>query len=100
MLATGGGAFMDAQTRAAIRARATSVWLRCPIPVLVARTAGRTHRPLLNAGNPAEILEKLSAIRNPVYGLADIIVDGSEDPPHVTTPMSPAPSRAPATAPR
>ncbi|HTQ72217.1 MAG TPA: 3-dehydroquinate synthase [Acidocella sp.] len=85
VLATGGGAFMDEQTRAAIRQRATSVWLRCPIPVLVQRTAGRTHRPLLNAGNPAEILEKLSALRSPVYALADIIVDGSEDPPHVTT---------------
>lgn len=85
VLATGGGAFMDEQTRAAIRERATSVWLRCPIPVLVKRTAGRTHRPLLNAGNPAEILEKLSAVRSPVYALADIIVDGSEDPPHVTT---------------
>lgn len=85
VLATGGGAFMDPETREAIRARATSVWLRCPIPVLVQRTAGRTHRPLLNTGNPAEILEKLSAVRSPVYALADIIVDGSEDPPHVTT---------------
>ncbi|MDE2238517.1 MAG: 3-dehydroquinate synthase [Rhodospirillales bacterium] len=85
VLATGGGAFMDAETRAVIRERATSVWLRCPIPVLVQRTAGRTHRPLLNAGNPAEILERLSALRSPVYALADIIVDGSEDPQHVTT---------------
>ncbi|GAN78821.1 3-dehydroquinate synthase [Acidocella aminolytica] len=85
VLATGGGAFMDPETREAIRVRATSVWLRCPIPVLVQRTAGRTHRPLLNTGNPAEILEKLSAVRSPVYALADIIVDGSEDPPHVTT---------------
>ena len=85
ILATGGGAFMDPQTRLAIRARAISVWLRCPISVLVQRTAGRTHRPLLNTGNPVEILEKLSAVRSPVYALADIIVDGSEDPPHVTT---------------
>ena len=85
VLATGGGAFMDPETRACIRENATSIWLRCPIPVLVRRTAGRTHRPLLNAGNPAEILEKLSALRSPVYALADIIVDGSEDPPHVTT---------------
>ncbi|MBU6449649.1 MAG: shikimate kinase, partial [Rhodospirillales bacterium] len=85
VLATGGGAFMDAETRASIRETATSVWLRCPVPVLVQRTAGRTHRPLLNAGNPAEILERLSAARGPVYALADIIVDGSEDPPHVTT---------------
>ena len=85
VLATGGGAFMDPETRAAIAKRATSVWLRCPVPVLVQRTAGRTHRPLLNAGNPAEILEQLSALRSPVYALADIIIDGSEDPQHVTT---------------
>lgn len=85
VLATGGGAFMDPGTRAAIRERAVSVWLRCPVPVLVARTAGRTHRPLLNNGNPAEILERLSALRSPVYALADIIINGSEDPPNVTT---------------
>nr|WP_295737394.1 3-dehydroquinate synthase [uncultured Acidocella sp.] len=85
VLATGGGAFMDAETRATIREYAVSVWLRCPIPVLVQRTSGRTHRPLLNAGNPADILSKLSAVRSPVYALADIIVDGSEDPPQVTT---------------
>lgn len=85
VLATGGGAFMDPDTRATIREKAVSVWLRCPIPVLLARTAGRLHRPLLNRGNPAEILEKLSAQRNPVYALADIIIDGSEDPPNVTT---------------
>lgn len=85
VVATGGGAFMDPGTRAAIRDRAVSVWLRCPVPVLVARTAGRTHRPLLNNGNPVEILERLSALRNPFYALADIIINGSEDPPHVTT---------------
>ena len=85
VLATGGGAFMDPDTRAAIAEQAISVWLRCPVPVLIARTAGRTHRPLLNAVNPAEILEKLSALRSPVYALADLIIDGSEDPPHVTT---------------
>ncbi len=85
VLATGGGAFMDPETRSIIREHAISVWLRCPVPVLVRRTAGRIHRPLLNAGDPAEILERLSASRSPVYALADIIVDGSEDPPHVTT---------------
>ncbi|HEY1857198.1 3-dehydroquinate synthase [Acidocella sp.] len=85
VLATGGGAFMDPQTRAAIRARGLSVWLRCALPILLARTQGRTHRPLLNSGNPAETLARLSALRSPVYAQADIIVDGSEDPAHVTT---------------
>jgi len=49
------------------------------------RVLGRTHRPLLNAGNPAEILERLSAERGPLYAQADIIIEGSEDPPQVTT---------------
>ena len=85
MLATGGGAFMDPETRAMIRERGLSVWLRCALPILLARTQGRTHRPLLNAGNPAETLARLSAQRSPFYAQADIIVDGSEDPAHVTT---------------
>ncbi len=87
VLATGGGAFMDPDTRAAIRARAVSVWLRCALPVLLHRVAGRTHRPLLNAGEPAEILARLMALRHPVYAEADIIVDCSREPPEVTTTM-------------
>lgn len=85
VLAPGGGAFMDAETRAHIRARAISIWLRCPLPILLQRVQGRTHRPLLNAGDPAEVLHRLSEERSPLYAMADIIVDGSEDPPHVTT---------------
>jgi len=85
VLAPGGGAFMDPETRATIRDRAISVWLRCPLPILLQRVQGRTHRPLLNAGNPAEILRRLSEERSPLYAQADIIVEGSEDPPHVTT---------------
>ena len=85
VLAPGGGAFMDPETRATIRERAISVWLRCPLPILLQRVRGRTHRPLLNAGNPAEILQRLSDERSPLYAQADIIIDGSEDPPHVTT---------------
>ena len=85
VLAPGGGAFMDPETRRTIRERAISIWLRCPLGVLLQRVQGRTHRPLLNAGNPAETLARLSAERSPIYAQADIIVDGSEDPPHVTT---------------
>ncbi len=85
VLAPGGGAFMDPETRQTIRERAISVWLRCPLPILLQRVQGRTHRPLLNTGNPAETLAGLSAARSPIYAQADIIVDGSEDPPHVTT---------------
>ncbi|WP_297493198.1 3-dehydroquinate synthase [Acidocella sp.] len=85
VLAPGGGAFMDPETRRTIRQRATSIWLRCPLPVLLQRVQGRTHRPLLNTGNQAEILARLSDERSPIYAQADIIVEGSEDPPHVTT---------------
>jgi shikimate kinase/3-dehydroquinate synthase len=85
VLAPGGGAFMDPETRRTIRERATSIWLRCPLPVLLQRVQGRTHRPLLNTGDPAETLARLSAERSPIYAQADIIVDGSEDPPNVTT---------------
>ena len=85
VLATGGGAFMDAETREAIRRAATSVWLRVPLPILARRVAGRGHRPLLNAGDPAEILERLMAVRHPVYAEADIVVSCEDEPLDGTT---------------
>ncbi len=85
VLATGGGAFMDASTRAAIRAGATSVWLRCSLEVLARRVAGRSHRPLLANADPVGTLSALMAQRHPTYAEADIIVDSGEDSPDVTT---------------
>jgi shikimate kinase/3-dehydroquinate synthase len=85
VLATGGGAYMDPDTRAAIAARGISVWLRAPLPVLLRRVHGRAHRPLLNTGDPAATLARLSQVRDPVYARADIIVNTTEDPPAVTT---------------
>lgn len=85
VLATGGGAFLDPETRAAIRAEGTSVWLRCTVSTLVRRVAGRTHRPLLNRGDPAEILERLMQVRYPVYAEADLVVDCGEESPDTTT---------------
>jgi shikimate kinase/3-dehydroquinate synthase len=85
VLAPGGGAFLDAETRALIKSRALSVWLNCPIPVLVSRVKGRTHRPLLNGQDPAEVLHRLAQIRHPIYAQADITVFGSEDSADVTT---------------
>jgi shikimate kinase/3-dehydroquinate synthase len=85
VLAPGGGAFMDPDTRALIKSRALSVWLNVPLPVLLGRVRGRTHRPLLNGGDPAEILSRLAQTRNPIYAQADIIVPGSEDSADVTT---------------
>ena len=85
VLATGGGAYMDPETRAAIRHDAVSIWMRASLPILLRRVAGRTHRPLLNAGDPAEILAKLMAQRYPTYAEADIVVDCSDDSPDHTT---------------
>ncbi|MCP5366899.1 MAG: shikimate kinase [Hyphomicrobiales bacterium] len=79
VLATGGGAFMDPLTRAAIRERGVSVWLRADLDVLVERTSRRTDRPLLRGGDPREILERLLAVRNPVYAEADVTVESGAD---------------------
>ncbi|MCK6441317.1 shikimate kinase [Elstera cyanobacteriorum] len=76
VLATGGGAFMDARTREAITARGISIWLRVDLDELVRRTARRNHRPLLNQGDPRQILAGLMEQRYPVYADADITVDG------------------------
>jgi shikimate kinase/3-dehydroquinate synthase len=85
VLATGGGAYMDAETRAAIAANGTSVWLRCSLQTLVRRTSGRTHRPLLASGNPEAVLRNLMAVRHPVYAEADIVIQCGDDSPDMTT---------------
>jgi shikimate kinase/3-dehydroquinate synthase len=85
VLATGGGAYMDAETRAIIRRDAVCVWLRAKLPTLLRRVANRSHRPLLNAGDPAAILGAMMAERHPVYAEADVIVDCTDESPDVTT---------------
>ena len=83
VLATGGGAFMDAGTRDHIRRHATSVWLRCSLAVLVRRVAMRDNRPLLANGQAADILADLMQTRHKVYAEADLVVDcGDESPDH------------------
>ena len=80
VLATGGGAFMDADTRQRIKARAISVSLRADLELLMARVARRDNRPLLKQGDPREIMERLMAQRYPVYAEADITVESNEGP--------------------
>jgi shikimate kinase len=75
VLAAGGGAFIDPDICRLIRERALSVWLRADVDLLVRRTAGRTHRPLLRTGDPREILKGLIEKRYPIYAQADITVD-------------------------
>ena len=83
VLATGGGAFMNPETRGRIRERAVSVWLKADLDVLVKRCARRTHRPLLNNGDLRGTLARLMEQRYPVYAEADYTVV-SADGPHET----------------
>jgi shikimate kinase len=84
VLATGGGAFMNAETRREIRKKAISIWLRADLDLLVRRTARRNHRPLLKRGDPRAILKRLMDERYPVYAEADIVVDSMDGPPEAT----------------
>jgi shikimate kinase len=81
VLATGGGAFMNAETRAAIAEHGVSVWLKADLPLLVRRVGKRGKRPLLKAGDPETVLQNLMTTRYPVYAEADITVE-SRDVPH------------------
>ena len=83
VLATGGGAFMNADTRAAIRAKGISVWLRATLEVLNRRIKRRGDRPLLKSTDPSETLRRLLEERDPVYAEADLTVE-SRDVPHET----------------
>ena len=80
ILATGGGAVLDATTRAEIAARAVSVWLRAPLDLLLARVERRDSRPLLQGGDARTKLARLLAEREPLYAQADIVVDAAEGP--------------------
>ena len=76
VIATGGGAWMNALTRQAIRERdATVVWIRAELETLVERVGRRSGRPLLATGDPREILRGLMEARHPVYAEADVVVD-------------------------
>jgi shikimate kinase len=83
VLATGGGAFMNPETRTAIRAKAISVWLKAEYEVLLRRIKRRSDRPMLQTDDPAETLKQLLEQRNPVYAEADLTVH-SRDVPHET----------------
>lgn len=80
VLSTGGGAFMDPQTRAVIAEFGLSVWLKAELSVLAARTAKRSNRPLLRGGDPKELLARLIEQRHPVYALADLTVESRDGP--------------------
>ncbi|WP_430435983.1 shikimate kinase [Oceanibaculum nanhaiense] len=80
VLATGGGAFVNEQTRARLKQQAVTIWLRADLETLLERVAKRSNRPLLKQGDPRMVLEKLIADRYPIYAEADIVVDTAPGP--------------------
>jgi shikimate kinase len=84
VLATGGGAFMNEQTRARIRERAISVWLRADFSVLLRRIKRKDDRPLFKDVDHEATLRRLLAEREPVFAEADIVVTSHEGPHDIT----------------
>ncbi len=80
VLATGGGAFLNAETRAAIAAKGISVWLRAELDILMKRIRRRQDRPLLKTEDPGATLRHLIDARDPIYALADLVVQSREVP--------------------
>ena len=81
VLATGGGAFINDETRALILKDSLAIWLDADIPTLVERTARRSHRPLLAGRDPEQVLRELLALREPAYRQAHVRVP-SDSAPH------------------
>lgn len=80
VIATGGGAFVNAETRALLKARAHTIWIRADLDVLVARCGRRDDRPLLVGRDPREVLEALLRARGPLYAEADSAIDSGDGP--------------------
>ena len=78
VLATGGGAYMNDETRARIQEHGISVWLRASLPLLMKRVAKRQDRPLLQADDPEKVMRALMEKRYPVYALADVTVESRD----------------------
>jgi shikimate kinase len=81
VLATGGGAYMNPDTRANIKAHGLSVWLKADIKVLMKRVGRRDNRPLLAGTDPEKVMKSLMEQRYPIYAEADVTVE-SRDVPH------------------
>ena len=79
VISTGGGAFMNGDTRAAILEAGVSVWLKADIDTLMTRVMKKQTRPLLKTGNPREIMENLMKARYPVYATANVTVNTRDD---------------------
>jgi shikimate kinase len=80
VIATGGGAFMNPDTRVLIGARAVSIWLKAEIPVLLRRVKRKSDRPLLQTADPEGTLRRLLSERESTYAEADIVIPSHEGP--------------------
>ena len=80
VIATGGGAFMNVDTRALVDARAVSIWLKAEIPVLLRRVKRKSDRPLLQTPDPEGTLRQLLSERESTYAKADIVIPSHEGP--------------------
>jgi shikimate kinase len=78
VLATGGGAYMNDETRARIQEHGVTVWLKAPLPLLMKRVMKRQGRPLLQNDDPEAVMRRLIEKRYPVYGLADVTVESRD----------------------
>jgi shikimate kinase len=78
VLATGGGAYMNDETRQRIQEHGISVWLKAALPILMKRVAKRQDRPLLQAEDPEAVMRGLMEKRYPVYALADVTVESRD----------------------
>jgi shikimate kinase len=84
VVATGGGAFVNPETRENVRRLGISVWLKADVDVLLHRVSRRNNRPLLKNGDKREILERLIDERYPAYAEADLTVESGSDSPDIT----------------
>lgn len=80
VMATGGGAYMNAETRQNIKQHGISIWLKAPLHILMRRVAKRESRPLLRTPDPEATMRNLMAARYPVYAEADITIESREVP--------------------
>jgi shikimate kinase len=80
VLGTGGGAFINPDTRALVKTSAVSVWIKADFDVLFARVSRRSNRPLLKTPNPRETLQRLMEARYPIYAEADVTVVSRDVP--------------------
>ena len=84
VLATGGGAYLDEDTRKLMRDKAVTVWLNADLETLWRRVIKRDHRPLLKRPDARDVLSRLLDERTPIYSEADLVIS-SKDGPHSTT---------------